>query len=233
MGENLSLLVVDDEEQIVEFLVEEFSLRYSVSSASTGTKAWSAMEKALPDLVLLDVSMPGMSGIDLCKKIKSSVRTRDVPVLFLSARTELDTILSAFEYGADDYIEKPFRIEELKARVAAKLRKKASQGAELVRCGNLQLSNKAMSVEIDRKEVKFSSLEFRLLKFFIENANRIVKREEIVEEVWKGEEISTRTVDAHLVSVRKRIADCDHEILSMYGEGYILRPKTKRLSFLK
>lgn len=226
-------MVVDDEDQIVEFLVEEFSTRYAVSSAPNGAKAWSAMEKSIPDLVLLDVSMPGMSGIDLCKKIKSSVRTRDVPVLFLSARTELDTVLSAFEYGADDYVEKPFRIEELKARVASKLRKKAQNGQDLLQCGNLSLSVKAMAVEVDKRPVKFSALEFRITKYFMENANRIVKREEVIDAVWEGEKISARTVDAHLVSVRKRIASCDHEIVSMYGEGYIFRPRQKTHSFLK
>lgn len=227
------MLIVDDEPDIVDFLMEEFSRDYSVRSAESGLSAWSAIEKTVPDLVLLDITMPGMNGLDLCRKMRSSRKAKDVPILFLSARTELETILSAFELGADDYIEKPFRIEELKARVASKLRAKLSRARDDIQCGNMKLSPKSRLVEINGKPVEFSALEFRLLRFFVENPNQLITREKILAAVWKGQPVSVRTVDAHLVSVRKLISACDHEIVSLYGEGYSLRPKPNRPGFLK
>lgn len=232
MSKKLSLLVVDDEEQTVKFLVEEFSPDYNVCSVPSGTRAWSAIEKSVPDLVLLDVSVPEMSGLDLCKKMRSTAVTKDMPIFFLSANTELETILRAFELGADDYVEKPFRIEELKARVASRLRHKKSNAEEVLHCGNLRMSTKALSLEVDHQAVEISSLEFRLLKYFLENIDRVISRKEILKEVWDGGVISARTVDAHLVSIRKRISQGDHEIISIYGEGYLLRSKKPSLAFL-
>lgn len=191
MKPNLSVLVVDDEAHTVDLLLEEFSPLYNVSSASSGLKAWSSIEKTVPDLVLLGMSLPEMSGLELCKKMRASVKCRDVPVFFLSECPELATLVSAFEFGADDYIEKPFRIEELKARVASKLRSKVGHYSDVIHCGNLKLSGSARKVEINNISLEFSSLEFRLLRFFLENPDRVIKRQEILESVWRGEPIST------------------------------------------
>ena len=224
---NPSLLVVDDEIDILESLVEEFSEAYRVTSATNGVKALEQMQKEVPDLVLLDISMPEMDGIELCKRMRESETMRDVQVLFISARRELSSVLSAFEVGADDFIEKPFHLEELRARVAARLRRKTAPKSEEIVVGNITLSPRAMSVTVGKKPVEFSSLEYHLLKFFMENSDRVVKREEILAAVWQGEAISARTIDAHLVSVRRRIAKATYEIASMYGEGYIFRQKRR------
>ena len=233
MSKDLSILIVDDEPDIVEFLTEEFSRDYSVRSAESGLAAWAAIDKMVPDLVLLDITMPGMNGLDLCRKIRASRNAKDVPVLFLSARTELDTIVSVFELGADDFNEKPFRIRELKARVAAKLRAKVKQARDDIQCGNLTISPKSRSLEIGGRPIEISALEFRLLRFFVENPGQLITRDKILAGVWKGQPVSPRTVDAHLVSVRKLISDCDHEIVSLYGEGYSFRSKPSRPGFLK
>lgn len=226
----LCILVAEDEPYILDHVAEELSEDYEVETASNGTRAWNKLQKIQPDLVMLDISMPGMTGFDVCRKIRASTTLKDTPILFLTAHTQTDTLVKAFELGADDFIEKPFRMAELKARVAAKLRNKISAPMNVLTAGNLQLRLQKMSAEIEGSEICISALEFRLLRFFVEHAERLISREEILAVVWRGEKISARTVDAHIVSLRKLLKNCDYEISSVYGEGYLFQlraPGTK------
>jgi len=219
----LCILVAEDEPYILEHLAEELSLDYQVETAANGTRAWSKLQTIQPDLVMLDISMPGMTGFEVCRKIRESTKLRETPVLFLTANTQTETIVKAFELGADDFIEKPFRMAELKARVAAKLRSKLAAPIGTFTAGNLKLRPQKMSAEIAGAEIAISSLEFRLLRFFMEHAERLISREEILAGVWQMEKVSTRTIDSHIVSLRKILKNCEYEISSVYGEGYLFQ----------
>jgi two-component system alkaline phosphatase synthesis response regulator PhoP len=225
----LCVLIAEDEPHILEHLAEELGEIYEVETATDGSRAWSKVQKIQPDLVLLDITMPGLTGFDVCRRIRASPTLRNTPVLFLTAHTLTDTVVKAFEVGADDYVEKPFRMAELKARVAAKLRDKTRGEPDAINAGSLTLRPNKMAAEVGGHDVPISALEFRLLKFFVTRPERLIAREEILSTVWKGEAISARTIDAHVVSLRKLLQKCDFEIASVYGEGYLFQLRAPKV----
>lgn len=220
-----SVLIVEDEPDLLDLLKEELADTYHVEEARTANEAVQKVTKSAMDLVLLDLNMPDRNGIDLCREFRQSVHTRNLPIFILTGQTDEATQLSCFDSGADDFISKPFSFPLLKARIASRLKNSAIASGEVVRCGNLEIQKLAKMVTVSNKAVRFSSVEFRLLQYFVENPFRVVPRDEILKNIWGTSEVTSRTIDAHLVSIRKALTNFDHEIVSLYGEGYSLRRK--------
>ena len=197
------VLVVDDEEYIVELL--KFNLvnsGYKVITAYNGIEALEIANEELPDLVLLDLMIPGMDGLDVCKQIKRNKETSCISIIMLTARSEeLDKIIG-LELGADDYITKPFSVRELLARVKAVLRRVNSleeSERKVYEFGRLKVDFVRHEVSIEDKKIDMTLKEFELLEILIKNKGNILKREVLVDKVWGYEYIGeTRTVDVHI-----------------------------------
>jgi DNA-binding response OmpR family regulator len=223
-----TILVVDDEPTIRTTVAEALTADgYHVVSAATGAEALTTFRAELPDLVLLDVMLPGISGIEICRVIRAE---SSVPIILLTARdAEADKVLG-LEVGADDYVTKPFSLRELSARVRAALRRGESTGSapgKLVRIGDVQVDLSGHRILRGDEVLPVKPRAFLLLAFFIENPGRVFTREQLLERVWgtdfPGE---TRTVDVHVHALREAIEQdpADPKILqTVRGTGYVLR----------
>lgn len=219
------VLVVDDDPATREVIEAALTPDYQVLQASDGEAAFQLSVETKPDLVLLDVNMPGRNGIWACSQLRTDNRTAHIPVLILSSRRELGDKLEAYAVGADDYLEKPFTMPELKAKVAAKTRRLEEKRPREMKKGNLTLYVDRMEADVGGKRSALSVLETRLLSYFLSNPDAVLPRRQILTHVWKDVNVSDRTVDAHIVGLRRKINDFDHEIATIYGAGYALRPK--------
>jgi len=219
------ILIVEDEPNMVAGLRDNFEFEgYQVISAPDGV---AGLERALseaPDLVILDVMMPRMSGLDVCKQLKT--KKPAIPIIMLTARgQEVDKVVG-LELGADDYITKPFSIRELLARVKAVLRRAgiAPRAVEKYSFGEVEVNLRSCRVSKRGKEMDFSSKEFELLKFFLHHPGETLSRDRLLEEVWGYAHFpTTRTVDAHIVRLRQKVEPKPDEprfILTVHGTGY-------------
>jgi len=229
---NEKVLVVDDEEHIVELL--KFNLinsGYTVLTAYNGLDAVKIANEEIPDLVLLDLMIPGMDGLDVCKEIKRNRETSTISIIMLTARgEELDKIIG-LELGADDYITKPFSIRELLARVKAVLRRVGfteDTEKKVSEYGRLKIDFERREVKIENKKIDMTLKEFELLEILIKNKGKILKREVLLDKVWGYEYIGeTRTVDVHIRYIRKKIEEDDKNPLyieTIRGVGYRFNP---------
>lgn len=225
------VLIVDDEEHIVELL--QFNLvnaGYKVITANNGLDALKKVKENKPDLLLLDLMLPGMDGLDVCKEIKRDKETSKTSIIMLNAKSEeLDKILG-LELGADDYITKPFSIRELLARVKAVLRRSSSDeiSEEIYEIGRLKVDFERHEVLINNEKVELTLKEFELLEILIKNKGKILRRETLLDKVWGYEYIGeTRTVDVHIRYLRKKVEDDDKNpkfIETIRGVGYRFNP---------
>ena len=219
------ILIVEDEPGMVAGLRDNFEFEgYQVLSAMDGV---SGLERALadtPDLVILDVMMPRMSGLDVCKQLKS--RRPAIPIIMLTARgQEIDKVVG-LELGADDYVTKPFSIRELLARVKAVLRRveSAPKGKDRYTFGDVEVNLQSCQVSRRGRSLDFSSKEFDLLKYFLSHPGEALTRDRLLEEVWGYDKFpTTRTVDAHIVRLRQKLEprpDDPRFFLTVHGTGY-------------
>ena len=219
------ILIVEDEPNMVAGLRDNFEYEgYEVITAPDGA---AGLERALneaPDLVVLDVMMPRMSGLEVCKQLKS--KRPSIPIIMLTARgQEVDKVVG-LELGADDYVTKPFSIRELLARVKAVLRRARTVPKEQDRYsfGDVEVNLRSCQVLRKGKVLDFSSKEFELLKYFLCHLGEALSRDRLLEEVWGYESLSsTRTVDAHIVRLRQKIEPRPEDprfILTVHGTGY-------------
>ena len=225
------ILIVDDEEHIVELL--DFNLKnsgYETFIATDGIEAVSIAKEEKPNLILLDLMIPGMDGFDVCKEIKKDKEMKNTSIIMLTAKSEeLDKILG-LELGADDYITKPFSIRELLARVKAVLRRSSSDeiSEEIYEIGRLKVDFERHEVLINNEKVELTLKEFELLEILIKNKGKILRRETLLDKVWGYEYIGeTRTVDVHIRYLRKKIEDDDKNpkfIETIRGVGYRFNP---------
>ncbi len=216
--EKNSILVIDDDHAVRGLLQEILEEKYNVFQADSGESGIEKVKHYKPDLVLLDLKMPGKDGFQVCRELKQDTSTEKTPIIFLTASSETQNLVEAFHLGADDFIEKPFQILELTARIGAKLRNKSK--AESISCGNIRLNTKSMQVSIAEQPVVFSALEFNLLKFFLLEKNHVVNRETVLKNVWGNVCVTDRTVDTHIVSLRKKLANSNCQLQTVYGIGY-------------
>lgn len=219
------ILIVEDEPNMVAGLRDNFEYEgYQVITAGDGV---AGLERALsdsPDLVILDVMMPRMSGLDVCKQLKA--KKPAVPIIMLTARgQEVDKVVG-LELGADDYVTKPFSIRELLARVKAVLRRAgtSAKAHDKYQFGDVEVNVRNCQVSRRGKELDFSSKEFELLKYFLCHRGETLTRDRLLEEVWGYERFpTTRTVDAHIVRLRQKLEPKPEQprfILTVHGTGY-------------
>ena len=226
------ILIVDDEEHIVELL--DFNLKntgYETFIAVDGIEAVKIAKEEKPNLILLDLMIPGMDGFDVCKEIKKDKDMKNTSIIMLTAKgEELDKILG-LELGADDYMTKPFSVRELLARVKAVLRRTSAFNEEendVYESKSLKIDFERHEVNINGKKVDLTLKEFELLKILIKNKGKILKREMLLDKIWGYEYIGeTRTVDVHIRYLRKKIEEDDKNpkfIETIRGVGYRFNP---------
>jgi DNA-binding response OmpR family regulator len=218
------ILIVDDEPAIVRGLEDNLRFEgYETLSATSGEEGLTRALGEAPDLVLLDIMMPRLSGWDVCRELRR--RGVDVPVIMLTARgEEVDRVLG-LELGADDYITKPFSLRELLARVRAVLRRPGPrQRMETFAFGDVRIHLRARQVFKGGQEVRLTRKEFELLRFLVEHPGEVVTRDRLLDEVWGYEQFpTTRTVDTHVLRLRQKL-ETDPErpahLLTVHGQGY-------------
>ncbi len=221
------VLVVEDEMAIAELIA--INLRhagYDVTLAATAEQAQAAVDAVLPDLVLLDWMLPGASGVTLAKHWRSASRTRDLPIIMLTARAEEGDKVVGLDAGADDYLTKPFATGELLARIRAVLRRRAPEALDTaVDVGPLRLDPGTRRVTREGEEIKVGPTEFRLLHFFMTHPERVHSRSQLLDRVWGDHVfIEERTVDVHVKRLREALApvQCSQMIETVRGAGYRL-----------
>lgn len=204
-----TILVVDDEEPIQELL--KFNLEkegYRVRVAKDGPEALERVEKEQPDLIVLDVMLPGMDGLEVCRNLRLNAKFRDVPIIMLTAKgEEIDKVLG-LELGADDYMTKPFSPRELLARIKARLRRiKTSEETEVLMVrGDLRIDPKGFRVYVRGVETELTPKEFELLRVLATHPGKVYSRDELLERIWGYEYAGdTRTVDVHVRHLRQKV----------------------------
>ena len=230
-----SILVVEDESAIAELI--SINLRHAgfeVMIAATADQAQSEINRVLPDLVVLDWMLPGQSGLALAKQWRAHARTRELPIIMLTARAEEVDKISGLDAGADDYLTKPFSTSELLARIRAVLRRKAPEALDtLVDVGGLKLDPATRRVSRDEREVRVGPTEFRLLHFFMTHPERVHSRSQLLDRVWGDHVfIEERTVDVHVKRLREALepVQCSRMIETVRGAGYRLTQQMAAVS---
>jgi phosphate regulon transcriptional regulator PhoB len=228
------ILIVEDEEDIVELLVYNLTRAgFEVRCAGSGLQALEQVQKDPPALLLVDLMLPGIDGIELCRILKSKTATKGLPIIVLTARTEEESKIKGFDLGIDDYVTKPFSVRELTARVKAVLKRaRSSEGGESeARFGRLYVNFVTHDVLKDGSPLQLTPTEFRLLKLLVTHPNRVFSREQLLEKVW-GQDIfiEPRTVDVHVSRLRAQLendpANPTH-IVTVRGTGYKFQQKLK------
>ena len=228
---NEKILVVDDEEYILELI--SFNLTnngYTVLTANNGIDAVKIAIEEKPNLILLDLMIPGKDGYDVCKEVRSNIEIKNIPIIMLTAKSEeIDKILG-LELGADDYITKPFSVRELLARVKAVLRRFSMDEikSNIVDFGILKVDFEKREIHVKDKKLDLTLKEFELLEILIKNKGKILTRDILLDKIWGYEYIGeTRTVDVHIRYLRKKVEDDDNHpkfIETIRGVGYRFNP---------
>ena len=217
------IVVVEDDDDLAFTLTYNLKKdgRYEVERFAGGLVALDALLARPPDLVILDLNLPDVDGLTICRELKKHEETRRVPILMLTARVEERDKLLGFELGADDYVTKPFSMKELMARIGAQLRRSALPQApdDIYDDGHLRIDRARHTVETEGVAVHLTKKEFDLLWLLIRSGGRVVSRETILSRLWDyAADIETRTVDVHIRSLRKKIGD--QVIDTVVGVGY-------------
>jgi len=224
-----TIVVIEDEPDILEVL--SYNLKregFEVFSATNGTQGLSLVNKELPDLVLLDLMLPGMDGIEICSTIKNNPGTQNTLIIMVTAKGEESDIVLGLGVGADDYITKPFSPKELVARVKAVLRRggivETPQLSEKVIVGNLAVDTSKYEVTVDDQEIKLTATEFRLLHYLACNPGRVFSREQLLSRAMGDDVVVVdRNIDVHIRGIRKKMAVDPPVIETIRGVGYRLR----------
>ena len=222
---NAKILIVEDEPAIQELLTfNVMQAGFQALRAEDADGAWQQIRGSLPDLILLDWMLPNTSGVALAKQFRADVRTKDIPIIMLTARGDERDKIAGLESGADDYITKPFSPRELMARIRAVLRRHIpALPDEAVTAGGLELSPATHRVNANGKGVELGPTEFRLLHFFMTHAERVYSRTQLLDQVWGTQVfVEERTVDVHIRRLRAALepAGMDGVIQTVRGSGY-------------
>jgi DNA-binding response OmpR family regulator len=224
------ILIVDDEADVADLLAHHLKTAgFSVEAVYGGKAALESIRKQVPTLVVLDVMLPEMSGLDLCRILRSDPRTKQVAVVILSARTEeIDRVLG-FELGADDYVVKPFSPREFVLRIRAILRRKSqAKEQDFLRVGELTLDRGRHEVTAGDRPIDCTATEFRLLTILMEREGRVQARDRLLSDVWGYDAIiDTRTVDTHMRRLRDKLGPYGRYIETVRGFGYRLASKAQ------
>lgn len=221
---NARILVVDDEQMLLDMVTDALTFAgYSVTAVGDGLAALSSVRNERPDLVILDVNMPEPDGFQVARSLRSTYP--DLPVLFLTARSEIEDLRTGFESGGDDYLTKPFRLEELRLRVGALLRRVGpKQRSNMLTCADLTLNDSEHRVMRDGDEIHLSPVEYRLLHYLLSNVGQVMERGQILEAVW-GYEYGDSVLETAVSQLRKKVDEDRPKLIhTVRGFGYSLRP---------
>jgi DNA-binding response OmpR family regulator len=221
------ILVIEDDKDYQFLIQTALTGEYEVLCADTGRAGVALAKEQKPTLILLDISLGEMDGFEVCHMLKGQKETATTPVIFLSSRNDAHSKVMGFDLGADDYLQKPFEPEELKARIKVRIRQSAARRENLstFEMQGLKIDFLGHRVFVEDKEVPFSALEFKLLSYFVRNPDRVLSRERILNNVWGVDTFVTdRVVDSHIRSIRKKLGTYKDHIESIYGEGYRFNP---------
>ncbi len=214
---------VEDDESIRELIVYALnSSGYEGCGFESGEDFFLQLEKSPPDLILLDIMLPGEDGLSILKNIKKNLSTKDIPIILLTAKTTEYDIVKGLEMGADDYISKPFGVMELMSRIKAVLRRvNPSNPSDIISLEKIILDYKKRIVKIDDEAVKLTYKEFELIYYLLKNQNIVLTREMIMNEVWGFDfEGETRTVDVHIGTLRQKLGESGRLIQTIRNVGY-------------
>jgi two-component system phosphate regulon response regulator PhoB len=219
------VLVIEDEVDLATTV--EYNLRsegFEVRLASSGRAGLaSATTEPLPDVIVLDLMLPDLSGIEICRRLRDQERTRNIPVIMCTAKGEEIDRVVGFEVGADDYVVKPFSVRELILRIRALLRRvnRVEGEPSVIRFGRLKIDRDAHRAWVDDAELGLTALEFRLLHAFVSRKGRVQTRDALLSDVWGVEaEVTTRTVDTHVKRLREKLGEAGAYIETLRGVGY-------------
>lgn len=221
-----NILVVEDEQDIIEVLryyLEKESFRVHV--AKDGFSALEMAGRIIPNLILLDMMLPQLDGIEVCKRLKADERLREVPIIMVTAKAEEIDKVRGLEIGADDYVTKPFSAKELMARVKAQLRRReGTTPAKSFQYGDLSVDTVKHEVRVHNHEIELTAKEFELLLYVLENKGRVLTRDMILNHVWGYDYFgSTRTVDVHVTRLRQKIPLLTTALSTIKSFGYKLK----------
>jgi DNA-binding response OmpR family regulator len=219
------VLVVEDEQDIAGLIKHtlERSGDGQVEIVSSGDAALRAVTERTPDLVILDLNLPVLSGTEVCRILRGRPATANLPIIMLTARTGESDRVTGLDLGADDYVTKPFSLRELGARVRAVLRRRqgSAGGANVYTGAHLTADFDAVSIAVDGAAVRLTRREFELLRFLVENRNRVLSRDRLLERVWGYDRfIETRSVDVHVGRLRAKLGAAGQQIETVVGLGY-------------
>jgi two-component system phosphate regulon response regulator PhoB len=220
----MRILVVDDEPDLVELV--RFNLKeagYEVDAARSGREALALLRRRPPDLLILDLMLPDVSGTEICRQVRADARLAGVPVLMLTAKAEEVDRIVGFELGADDYVSKPFSPRELVLRVRALLRRSSGEGegAEVLEHSAVRLDVDRHRCQVEGADVDLTAKEFRLLETLMRRPGRVMSRERLLDEVWGTDiTVTARTIDTHLKRLREKLGGAGELIETVRGVGY-------------
>ena len=219
------ILIIEDEEDMVEGLRFNLEARdYLVVAAPDGETGLIKATGEQPDLIILDLMLPGLNGYEVCKKLKES--NPEIPIVMLTAKSQESDIVTGLDLGADDYITKPFSILEVLARINALLRRSASSSTipDVFHAGDLEIDFKKYKASKHGKAIKLSPREFDILAYLLERKGEVVSRDDLLNQVWGYDSFPyTRTIDAHIAMLRKKIEtnpEAPEMIITIHGKGY-------------
>ncbi|MEJ2110116.1 MAG: response regulator [Acidobacteriota bacterium] len=225
------ILIIDDEEDLIE--LARYNLEqegFQVQGALDGESGLAIAIKEQPDLVLVDLMLPGMDGLEVCRSLRANSSTASIPVIMLTAKSAESDRIVGLELGADDYVTKPFSPRELAARVKAVLRRSfsAPSKSEIIQRGILSIDLTRRQVNLKGTPVELTATEFRLLQFFAEHPGRVFSRSQLIDAAL-GREVSVidRTIDVHVTGLRKKMGSCSNWIETVRGFGYRFREESE------
>jgi len=218
---NIDILVVDDEKDVVEvvshFLEEE---GYTVHTAYDGEEALETASGDI-DLIVLDIMLPGVDGYEVCRKLRSRVETEEIPIVFLSAKTEEEDQIEGLMLGGDDYLTKPVSPQVLVAHVKAVLRRSGVEESSILEVDGLKIYEDEYRAELDGEDLGLTLTEFELLRYLVRHPRKAFTRQQLLETIWKDAMMVTeRTVDAHIKNLREKLGDFAEHIQTVRGVGY-------------
>jgi DNA-binding response OmpR family regulator len=219
------ILVVEDEHDIAALIKHalERAGDGQVHIVSSGDAALRAITEQPPDVIILDLNLPVLSGTEVCRIVRGRPETANIPIIMLTARTAESDRVTGLDLGADDYVTKPFSLRELAARVRAVLRRRqaGTAAARLYKGEHLTADFDAVAISVDGEAVRLTRREFELLRFLVENRNRVISRDRLLERVWGYDRyIETRSVDVHVGRLRAKLGSAGRQIETVVGLGY-------------
>lgn len=221
------VLVVEDEQDIAGLIKHALERKgdIEVDIAGAGDAAIRAVSESAPDLIVLDLNLPVLSGVEVCRIVRARPATSHIPIIMLTARASESDRVTGLELGADDYITKPFALRELVARVRAVLRRgngvERTPPAVSYAGSHLIADFDAISVRVDGLQIRLTRREFELLRYLVENRNRVISRDKLLERVWGWDDsVETRSVDVHIGRLRSKLGSASRQIETVIGLGY-------------